>query len=482
MKSNKIISNYFYNMLYQVMNIIIPILTIPYISRVLGVEGVGTNGYVSSIVIVFTAICTFGMINYGSKSIAYVRNKKDQISNEFWGIWIVQLSASIISIIVFILVFIILDYLNMKLLFVMQIPNLIAALLDISWFFIGIEDIKKVSLRNILVKVIALVLIFLLIKSERDLWLYMLINSASALIGNIYFWIYIRRYIHFSKLKKLKIKTHMKGAFILLIPQLVAQIYTSLDRTIIGGVSNLVEVGYYDQSQKIARIALTIVTSLSIVLMPRIANMYAENDDKNILTFLKKSLNFTIFTSVLIAAGIATISREFVPLFFSNEFLVIIPYMMLSSFIIIFISIGGVFANQYALATEKNKEYLIPLVSGAIINVVLNFILSSKLGALGGVISIIVTEFIIMILRIILVKKYINIKFLFSGTYKYIISGMVSFAISYFISYLQIGNLSIIILKRIVCIVIYLLTLLILYKNKTNLLNVFKEKILNCVR
>ena len=185
---------------------------------------------------------------------------------------------------------------------------------------------------------------------------------------------------------------------------------------------------------------------------------------------------------VLIAAGIATISREFVPLFFSNEFLVIIPYMMLSSFIIIFISIGGVFANQYALATEKNKEYLIPLVSGAIINVVLNFILSSKLGALGGVISIIVTEFIIMILRIILVKKYINIKFLFSGTYKYIISGMVSFAISYFISYLQIGNLSIIILKGIVCIVIYLLTLLILYKNKTNLLNVFKEKILNCVR
>ena len=186
-------------------NILIPIITIPYASRVLGAEGIGASSYTNSIAIFFTVLCVFGINNYGSKMIAYVRGDYKKISNQFWNIWFLQLVMSLIAGTIYIISFVILDILGMRFLFIMQFPWILASLIDISWFFVGIEDFKKIVTRNVLVKVLGLILIFILVKSKADLWIYVLINSLCAFLGNLIFWILISKYVQKPKRKNIDI-------------------------------------------------------------------------------------------------------------------------------------------------------------------------------------------------------------------------------------------------------------------------------------
>ena len=236
MADKKLVVNYIYNLLYQFLNILIPVVTIPYISRVLKLEGIGINSYTYSITIMFAGVCIFGITNYGVKNIAYVRDNKKKLSSCFWGIWYVQLFMSFISIAIFLGIFVGADILDMKKYFILQFPFLLAALFDISWFFIGIEDFKKTVLRNLAVKLLGLLLIFVLVKDITHLNRYIVINSSINLLGNLSFWMFLSKYISWSKFSFKVFKIHFYGAFLLFIPQLAIQIYTVMDRAIIGEI------------------------------------------------------------------------------------------------------------------------------------------------------------------------------------------------------------------------------------------------------
>lgn len=426
MKSKNVIKNYLYNSLYQLLIIITPIITTPYISRVIGAKGIGKYTSTLGVAQLFCIIGMFGMLNYGSKSIAYVRDDSKELTKTFWNIWLVQLIFSGISLFLYFVVFVKYNSMDLKEVFIIQSPIVIGALFDISWLYIGLEDFKKTVSRNILVKITGIVCIFLFVKTSDDLYKYIAINSISTFLGILTLWMFVKQYIRKFYISSFKISEHLRGAFLLLIPQLAVHFYTGLDRTVIGALSNDIEVGFYDQAQKISRIALSLVTSLSTVIMPRIANMFAKNDTGKIEEYLSKSLNFTVVISCFLMAGIIGVTNDFVPIFFGDEFIIIIPYMIFTSLIVLFIPLGGVFANQYALPTGKNKEYILPLILAAIINITLNLILVPKLGALGGVISIILTELITMLIRVICLKNYIDIKKMIKGIYIYIIVAFIT--------------------------------------------------------
>lgn len=459
---NKIVFNYLYNSIYQLLAIIIPIITIPYVSRVLGAEGMGIYGYTSSVAQFFYVLGMFGINSYGSREIAYIRNNKEDLTRRFWNIWFLQLATGAIGLIIYLIIIIYFNVLNYKIAFLFQVPLLLNAIFDISWFFIAIEDFKKTVTRNIVIKIIGLILIFMFVKNSNDVYKYIFINSSVIFIGSLTLWPFLKGYVTKIKLKNINLSSYIKGAFLMLIPQLAIQIYTSLDRTVIGNLSDVSQVGYYDQSQKIARIALAVVTSLSVVLMPRIANMHARNEKEKVEEYIIKSVNFTLASSIFIMAVIIGTSKNFVPWFFGKEFTIIVPYMMLTSFIVLFIALGGVFANQYTLPTNKNKEYIIPLLLASIINVSLNFILVPKYKALGGVISIVITELVVCLLRIILVRKYLNIKKIFKNTYVYFLSGFaVAISTNIIGEFFKVGFLGLII-QGIWGMIIYFLCLYII--------------------
>lgn len=480
MSDKKFIKNYLYNSLYQLLLIITPIITTPYISRVLGVEYIGISSYTMAVAQIFYIIGMMGISNYGSRAIAYVRDSKIKITEEFWNIWFIQFIFGILSLVIYYVIFIKINMLGFTKVFLIQIFIVLGAIFDISWLYIGVEDFKKTVTRNMIVKISGIICIFIFVKNQSDFLKYIAINSISIFLGMLTLWIFLFNYVDKFKVKYIRKIKHLRGAFILLIPQVAVQIYTSLDRTIIGNLSDVVQVGFYDQSQKLARISLAIVTSLSVVLMPKIANMYANKNIKKIEVYLKKSIHFTIVSACLIVTGIVSISNEFVPLFFGENFIQITPYVKITSLIVIFIPLGGVFANQFALPTNKNKEYTIPLVFAAIMNVILNIILVPEMGALGGVLSIVITEFLTMILRILLVKKYLNLKNMIKGIYIYFIATIVSIFLTNIIgSIFSASSFLLILIKGSVCVIIYVFIVLVsdnIVKNEV--IKVIKDKVI----
>ena len=273
-EKKSVVRNYMYNLIYQVLILILPLVTTPYLSRVLGPEGVGIYGYTYSIVTYFVLFGSLGIALYGQREIAYVQNNVSKRKKVFFELVIFRFITLIISVLVYCLVFVRGQKYHQY--YLILLIELIASGFDISWFFQGIEEFKKTVFRNILVRIISVSLVFIIVKTRGDLWKYILIYSVADFLGNLLLWLYLPKYIRGEKVGKLNLKVHFVPLLMLFIPQITAKLYNLLDTTMLGAiVSNKKETGYYEQSQKVIRLLITVVTSLGVVMVPRVASIYA---------------------------------------------------------------------------------------------------------------------------------------------------------------------------------------------------------------
>jgi len=474
----KTFSNFFYNTLYQLLIIALPIITTPFLARVLGVEALGTSSYVLTVGSFFIVFGMLGINLYGSKEIAAVRDDKEKLSSVFITIYLIQIVAHIFLLIIYfnLIEFSVIDP-EYKNLFMIQSILIISSAFNLSWFLKGVEDFKKLAIRNFIVKIISVVLIFTFVRKPEDLWIYILINAASTFFGNLVFIKIIFQYIDYKLFKIEKFKSHFKNVILLFLPVFFHQVYSAGDRILLESFSSLTELGYYDQASKLIRIGLTLVTSLNVVMLPRIANMYANKNNNKIQNTVHQTMLITLFIGCFVTFAIAGTASALVPWFFGTEFISIVPLIMLTSLIIIFNSIGSVLTLQLGLASNNMKQYILPYIFGAFISVVLNIILIPKLGALGAVIALLCTEFIVMLIRIFYSSKKVSLIVVFGGCYKYLMSGISVFILIIIISEVLIGinNLIVNILQVLIGGGFYLL-ILILLKDKVTLNMIEKLK------
>lgn len=420
MNVKKVVSNIFYNSIYQLLLIALPLVTIPYVARILGVKSLGINSYVMSIGVLLSFVILIGMNQLGVKTIAQAERTKESLSLKFGNLWGIQLCIGILVIVIYIIVA---SMSNKKVYMYANIPYLIGFTLDISWYYIGLGSIKKVILKNSVIKVLSVLLIFIFIRSTSDLTMYILINSVTLCIANIVFWLSLRESLDLSIVARSLIsKKYVKQSLILGIPQIAIQLYTSFDSTLVGIIAGAVQLTFYDQSQKIARSLLTLITSVSTVIMPKMAEL--SNDDGKDAEFqniFKKSLDYTLIISLYLTVMLMINARDFVPWFFGREYTLMSNNMFWVSLILIFIPYGGVFANQYALSKGMYKEYSIPYILGAFVSIPLNIILVHFYKADGGTLTIILTEMLVCMARIFMVRKSIELKIIFKRHFKYLI-------------------------------------------------------------
>ena len=351
---NKIIKNYLYTLIYQILIVILPIVTMPYVSRVLGAENIGIYGFTVSVVTYFTLLCGFGITKYGQREIAYTQDDRKKRSKIFWELCLIKLVAVLLFSVVFIVLFCTdKDY---GLYYTILLVEIIAVLFDITWFFQGLEDFKKVVIRNVIVKIISVAAIFIFVKNESDLVIYFLIFVLSTLIGNVSLWVKLGKYVDRPDFKFVKLKRHLKPMFSLFIPQIAVSIYTVLDKTMLGWLTNdMSEVGYYEQSQKIIKLALTLVTTMSVVMMPRISNIFFNKDDEQMNKYMNMSFRFDWFMGALIMFGVAAIAPTFVPWFFGGGFDKAIDLLVYTSPVIIIIALSSTIGSQYLVSIKKQN-------------------------------------------------------------------------------------------------------------------------------
>lgn len=457
----KVIKNYLYNLGYQVLIILLPLVTTPYVSRVLGAKGIGTYGYTNSITQYFILFGCIGLNLYGQREIAYYQNDIQKRSKVFFELLLLRIITVSISIILYYFTFC--QNPTYGYIFSIQIIDVVASMFDISWLYQGMEDFKKIVLRNTLVKICGLIIIFMFVKSPADLPIYVLSYSATLLLGNLSMWLYLPKFVKKVSLKYLNIQKHLRPTIVLFLPQIATSIYTMLDKTMIGALTNnTAEVGYYEQSQKIIRMAMTIATSLGTVMLPRVANLFKEGKLDEVKESMYTSFQFISFLTFPLCFGLIGISKGFVPWFFGEGYGKVVYNLMVISPIIIIIGYSNVIGTQFLLPTGRQKEYTLSVCTGTVVNLCCNFLLIPMLLSYGAAIATVIAELSVTLVQVIATRRTFSYKHIFKLVYKYIVAAFLMLVVLLFLSnIMSVGILYTVIQMTVGCFV-YFIVLIVL--------------------
>lgn len=421
----KIVKNYLYNVGYNILILLTPLLTVPYISRVLGPTGVGINATTNSVITYFLLAGTVGITMYGNREIAFIREDFEKRSQVFWEIELLQITTIGLAYLAFCIFLFFQNQLKMY--FFYQSFLIIAGAFDISWFFMGLEDFKKTVLRNILVKIISLFAIFVLVKTKNDVGIYILILSLSQLLGNATLWPYLNRIVRVPKIATLHIFKHLKPSLSLFIPQVAITIYLAVNKTMLWQLDNVTASGYYDYSDKLIKLVLTIVTSTGTVMLPHIANLYARKKMKQVKEYLYISFDFVLFIAIPMCFGIAALATSLAPWFFGSEFTMVNKLLMIEAPVIILIGLSNVIGQQYLLPTKQTRTYTVSVVLGAVTNIVINIPLILKYGVYGAMIATLLSELTVTSYQLIKVRTALKLSKLFANVGKYMFAAVIMF-------------------------------------------------------
>jgi len=286
------------------------------------------------------------------------------------------------------------------------------------------------------------------------------------LLGNISLWFYLPKYFNNYYIKNLNIKKHIYPILLLFIPQIAIKIYNIIDKIMIGYmILDKSELGNYEEAYKLINILFTVVSSLGVVMIPRIANIFSTGNYKKLNHYIKSSFKFTFFLSFPIMFGIIAISKEFVPIFLGEEYKKAILIVTSLAPIILFCGITNVIGTQYLLPTKRQKQYTISIIVGLIVNIILNLIFIKRAGAIGAAIVTIISQFIVLLIQVSYIKKQVNIKSIFASNIKYLIASFIMFVVCNLLNLLNINNRVILmILKIFVGVIIYFIFIYIYNK------------------
>lgn len=468
----KIGKNFFYQSLFQVVKIIIPIITIPIVSQALGPEGIGIQNYTNSIAQYFVLFAGLGVTIYGNREVAIAWNKeRDQVSVVFWEIFLYK---TIISLLALLLYLLFVYFTGNNIYLYAQSLLIIATLVDVSWFFMGVEDFKKTSLANLTVQLTSFLLIVFFIKKPSDVFLYILIQSGGMLFSHLIVWLFVKEYISFIKVKLTGILSHARGTLQFFIPQVSIMLYTNLNKTILGMTLGTAAVGYFSNSLQLNNVIVTIITTLDIVLLPYMTGLFANNNTKKIIQTMDITLHLQLFFSIPLMFGMLTVFDKLVPWFFGVEFLFLNNVIPLFTPLIVIIPLGMSISRQYLMPVGKISEYNQSVIIGALINIILNLSLLPTIGFFGVVIANIVAELFVTIVRAISFVKNTGYKFRWSRILGYLVSGFTMCIVTRYLTKNMSPNISTNLIQVIIAVAIYFLSTTLIKVNP--ILAFIKEK------
>ena len=427
----KVIKNYLYNVVYQILLLLVPLITVPYISRVLGPELVGINSYTNSWMTFFMLVGQMGIALYGNREVADHRENPCERAKIFWAIELLQVITITCALIAY-LGAVLLFSTTFKEYFLLQSFWIIAAGVDVSWYFMGVENFQRIVFRNMLVKLASVALIFLVVKGNNDLGKYIALLGLSNLVGNLTLWPYLKDEIKWVPISTWHPFRHFYPALLLFVPTITTQVYLVVNRLMLGRMSTQSQLGQFQYTDQIIKVILAVVTASGQVMLPHIANKFSKGDVKGIRDSLYNSFN---------DAGIL---------------------MMIEAPVILFIGWSNVTGTQYLMPINRTKEYTVSVTVGAVINVITNLFLIALWGARGATLATDISEFAVAAVQLVYIRQTISRRKLFGQMWKYLLSGGIMFIITYrlaMIMNMTIPNLAI---EVIIGAVIYIIGIFIL--------------------
>lgn len=470
MKNPSIKKNIIISTLYQILSIITPLITAPYVSRVIGPNGIGAYSYTSSVQLYFSLFAALGTAEYGLREISRARMDVYKRSKLFWEIELISAINSAVMLILW-LIFICVQN-QYHVMYLILTLNLLNTLCDISWFYDGLEQFQYTVTKNAIVKVAGVILILLFVKGPQDTNLYVLIMTATTFLGTLSMWLSLKKFLVKTKINVSNLKIHFRETWIYFIPTIATSIYTSMDKTLIGIITHSNdENAYYEQATKIINLIKAVTfTAVNSVLGARISFLFVQKKYDEIKQRLRDSINYIMFIGVGVCFGLIEIAYTFVPIFFGSGWGKVVLILQLFSPQVIIIGISNCLGSQYYSPAGLRKQSAIYIIIGAVVNLILNLCLIPKFMSAGATVASIIAELTISVLYLKNSNGYLTARYIFEILWKKVIAGGVMLLVMYDLSMISnIGFLSLI-FQFIGGSLIYVFVLWLLKDSSLNLL------------
>jgi len=457
--------NYFYNLLLTVTNLLFPLLSFPYVSRILGPEGIGKVQFVFSFAQYFALIASIGIPVYGMKEIAKYKNDNEGRSKVFSELMVIYLLSTACLFLIYLSVILIFPYFSVdKEMYLGASLLVLLGFSYIDWVYTGLEEFKSIALRSVLFKIIGLLLLYFFVKNKGDFQNYLFIMIFSFLGNNILSFFFLKGKVSII-LSKLQLKRHLVPLFYILGTSVAASMYTDMDTVLLGFLSDSRTVGLYTAAVKLSKITLPFVTSMGVILVPKISMYFAEKKMEEVQHTLNQAFRFLVFFAVPITFGLALLAPEFISLFSGDEFLPATDSMRLLSLLPSIIGLGHFFLYLVLIPAGKNREMFFCVLGGLTVSLLLNIILIPLFKAEGASFANIVSEIIVTLLYIYFIKKYFKFSYDWSLFFKALVSCLIFVPVTWFSRSLSYDLIYTIMLSIIGCSLTYILLQLLVFKN-----------------
>lgn len=409
LKIHSIKYNFIMNVILKTSAFLFPLITFPYVSRVLGATANGNISFASSVVSYFSLCASLGIPSYGIRKCAEVRDNRELLSKTVQELLIINIICTIISYIAFsILVFSIEKFAEQKLLFYVTSLSIIFNTLGIDWFYQGIEQYDYITIRNIAFKIIAVVLMFIFIHTPTDYVKYAGITVLGSVGSNVLNITRTSHYIDFKLYKSYNLTQHLKPIFLLFLYNATTTIFTNLDQVMLGFMSSSREVGYYAATVKIKNILTSVITALGSVMLPRVAYYLKQNNKEKFTLLIKESFDFILLSAIPIALYFVVESRPIILFLAGQGYERSVTIMQFIAPSIIFIGLSSVTAWQLLIPLKLEIYTVIGAVIAAIVNVVLNLILIPSIGGCGAAIATTIAELSVLLTHVVVLRDRIK--------------------------------------------------------------------------
>lgn len=396
-------TNYIFNTINTLSGMLFPLITFPYVARVLMPEGIGIVNFYNSIIGYITLFCSLGIPLYALRQVARVR--EDRSLRTKLAIELLSLNVFFVIIgyiIVAVLCITVNQIIEHRILFILMSSNILFVAIGCEWFYQGIEDFRYITIRGLIVKIICVILLFVLVRDKNDLIYYGLYSVVGVVGGNVFNFIRLKKHLDIQNvsLTDLRPFTHIPGVFKIFLLTIIGSIYLQLDSVMLGFLSGNTSVGYYTGAIRLTKLLLGIVTSLGLVLLPRLSSLYGKNNTE-FNNLIIKSYDFIIMLALPISIGLLLLSQPLVEIFCGKAYIPSISPLQILSPIIFFIGLSYIAAQSNFARGKENITIYVGIV-GAVTDLILNFILIPKYSAVGVAIATSITEGTILLIYMVM--------------------------------------------------------------------------------
>lgn len=454
-------TNTIFNAIKSVFGILYPLITFPYVSRVLMAENVGKINFGNSVVSYFSLIASLGVTTYAVRECSKVREEKKLLNKTASQILSINILSTLVAYLALAVTLMVARPLeHYRELICIQSSVIIFTTLGADWLNTAMEDFKFIAVRTMGMQLFSLILMFLFVKKSEDYLIYAIISVTASSGANIINIFYRRKFCKTQFTFHMKLKKHLLPILLLFSLVLSQTIYCNSDMTILGLARNDYEVGLYSTSVKIYNLVNTTIASVAWVVMPRLSAGFAKKDYHEINRLLKYSLNFIIVIGLPCLAGLNVITKPLIYVIAGNEYLGATNSLHILSVALLFSLIGGWIGNMMMLPAGRDKLCLLSSVISAIVNVVLNLVFIPKFGMNAAAATTALAELIGIFIKWRFIDKNIKIdgfkdiiKAPFVGAVEIVIIGLLVSRISF-------SHFVVVFITIILSIIAYVITLL----------------------